>query len=222
MTDTLSFSDSEAYFLQLKTALNHHPAASSSTRPRKKMTIIHVADMKTRSLLLGHKARGFGAGKWNGFGGKFDPQVDLDECECARRELQEECGLATRREHLQPVGIIFFHYPHDPSMAILEVHVFVVDVAMCSGTVQESEEMTPIRWFPFTELPLRAMWVDDELWLAKLADACTVEPPPRNDGNDRLPLGASSMMICAYRFAALYVFSGFELIVDSAMLEWKV
>ena len=40
------------------------------------MTIIHIANVATQQLLLGHKARGFGAGKWNGFGGKFDPAVD--------------------------------------------------------------------------------------------------------------------------------------------------
>ncbi|KAJ1429629.1 hypothetical protein B484DRAFT_396306, partial [Ochromonadaceae sp. CCMP2298] len=32
-----------------------------------------------REVLLGMKKRGFGAGKWNGFGGKMDPGESMDQ-----------------------------------------------------------------------------------------------------------------------------------------------
>ena len=44
--------------------------------------------------LLGHKARGFGAGLWNGFGGKVDIGVDASITASAARELEEEVGLS--------------------------------------------------------------------------------------------------------------------------------
>ena len=169
------------------------------------MTIIHIANVATQQLLLGHKARGFGAGKWNGFGGKFDPAVDADEVACACRELAEECGLSATRESMHQVGIIFFHYPHDSSITILEVSVFVVDFANCTGAVVESEEMTPIQWFPFENLPLDKMWADDEFWLPKLVRSCN----------------ASNLGLTKFRFASMYVFAGFEHIIESAMLEWE-
>ena len=36
------------------------------------------------------KKRGFGAGKWNGFGGKVEPGETI--VEAAVREVKEECG----------------------------------------------------------------------------------------------------------------------------------
>lgn len=37
---------------------------------RKKFSLILVTDPDKRHLLLGLKKRGFGVGKWNGFGGE--------------------------------------------------------------------------------------------------------------------------------------------------------
>ena len=48
-----------------------------------------------RQLLLGMKKRGFGVGKWNGFGGKFDAGETVRDC--ALRELEEESGLVPER-----------------------------------------------------------------------------------------------------------------------------
>ena len=39
---------------------------------------------KNGSVLLGWKKRGFGAGKWNGFGGKMEEGETM--CECAKRQ----------------------------------------------------------------------------------------------------------------------------------------
>ena len=44
---------------------------TSNNRARKVLTLAFIRD--GGRLLLGMKKRGFGAGKWNGFGGKVDP-----------------------------------------------------------------------------------------------------------------------------------------------------
>ena len=50
-----------------------------------------------RQLLLGMKKRGFGVGKWNGFGGKFDAGETVRDC--ALRELEEERKGRHRGRH---------------------------------------------------------------------------------------------------------------------------
>lgn len=42
-------------------------------------------------ILLGMKKRGFGMGKWNGFGGKVEPGETIEEG--ALREMAEESGV---------------------------------------------------------------------------------------------------------------------------------
>lgn len=42
-------------------------------------------------ILLGMKKRGFGAGRWNGFGGKVSAAETIEDA--ARREIREEAGI---------------------------------------------------------------------------------------------------------------------------------
>ena len=49
-------------------------------------------------VLLGMKKRGFGAGKWNGFGGKVETGETITEA--AVREVKEECGYIVNIEDL--------------------------------------------------------------------------------------------------------------------------
>lgn len=90
---------------------------------KKVLTLVYILrgeDPSGQEVLLGLKKRGFGCGKWNGFGGK----VDADETvpEAAVREVQEECGLTVRQEDLVDVGTLDFEFVGDP--VHLEVHVF--------------------------------------------------------------------------------------------------
>jgi len=58
------------------------------------LTLVLVVDKRpegTWRMLLGMKKRGFGAGKWNGFGGKVEPGETVEDG--AMRELHEEAGL---------------------------------------------------------------------------------------------------------------------------------
>ena len=107
-------------------------------------------------ILLGMKKRGFGEGRWNGFGGKVEEGESIEEA--ARRELNEEIGI--RSEKMQKRGILEFSFENDPK--VLEVHVF--GVSKFTGMPQETEEMRP-QWFGFDEIPYPQMWSDDEFWL---------------------------------------------------------
>eukprot|EP00392_Amoebophrya_sp_AT5.2_P013465 g13589.t1 len=64
----------------------------------------------TNDVLLGYKKRGFGQGKWNGFGGKFDPETDSSFRDCARRELLEESGIEVSLSALEFVGHLSVKY----------------------------------------------------------------------------------------------------------------
>ena len=107
-------------------------------------------------ILLGFKKRGFGSGRWNGFGGKVKEGESIEDA--ARRELTEEAGIAAA--NLAQAGIIEFEFKGNPE--ILEVHVFkAVDF---TGEPRESEEMKP-QWFSITDIPFAKMWPDDIHWM---------------------------------------------------------
>ena len=107
-------------------------------------------------ILLGLKKRGFGTGRWNGFGGKINLAEKIEDA--AKRELHEEAGITA--ENLDKVGIIDFEFKGNPE--ILEVHIFRVDNFL--GEPTESEEMRP-QWFNVNELPFNEMWPDDIYWV---------------------------------------------------------
>ena len=108
-------------------------------------------------VLLGMKKRGFGAGRFNGFGGKVEKGETIEEA--AKREMQEECGVVI--ETMEKVGIHEFEFA-DKRGDILEVHVFRVDTF--SGDPRETEEMRP-QWFTTDAIPYDEMWPDDIHWL---------------------------------------------------------
>ncbi|MFA6520675.1 MAG: 8-oxo-dGTP diphosphatase [Candidatus Paceibacterota bacterium] len=110
---------------------------------------------KDGKVLLGMKKRGFGAGKWNGFGGKVE--IETIE-ENMKREMKEECGLDII--NMKKVGMNFFEFEGNPE--VVEVHIFKIEEF--SGTPEESEEMSP-RWFNLNEIPFNEMWADDKHWL---------------------------------------------------------
>ena len=107
-------------------------------------------------ILLGMKKRGFGAGRWNGFGGKIKNGESIEDA--TKREMQEESGVEI--ENLDKVGIMEFEFQNNPE--IIEVHVFKTNNFV--GEPTESEEMKP-QWFHVNEIPFSEMWPDDEHWM---------------------------------------------------------
>ncbi len=60
---------------------------------KKKVTTLCMVYKHPR-VLLGMKKRGFGVGRWNGFGRKVNPDETLGEN--VVRELKEECGIIAK------------------------------------------------------------------------------------------------------------------------------
>lgn len=108
-------------------------------------------------VLLGMKRRGFGAGRWNGFGGKVQPGETIPEA--AVRETREECGIVLAQ--MEEMGVHEFEFAHERG-AILEVHTFRADT--WEGEPVETEEMRP-QWFSIDAIPFDEMWPDDRYWI---------------------------------------------------------
>lgn len=112
-------------------------------------------------ILLGMKKRGFGAGRWNGFGGKVEPGETVEDA--AKREIFEEAGIKVN--NIEKVGKIDFEFIGEPD--ILEVNIF--KAGDFEGKPLESDEMKP-QWFHINEIPLDRMWPDDRYWFPLFLD----------------------------------------------------
>ncbi|QQG52645.1 MAG: 8-oxo-dGTP diphosphatase [Candidatus Falkowbacteria bacterium] len=123
----------------------------------KKLTLVII--YQNGQVLLGMKKRGFGAGRWNGFGGKVEEGEAIEEA--AARELFEEANIVAG--DLLEVGVLNFNFAD--ATPDLEVYVFRVD--KFSGEPQETEEMRP-QWFKINDIPYKKMWADDIFWLPLL------------------------------------------------------
>ncbi|KAK7806508.1 hypothetical protein U0070_017500 [Myodes glareolus] len=118
-----------------------------------------VLVLQPQRVLLGMKKRGFGAGRWNGFGGKVQEGETIEDG--AKRELQEESGLTV--DALHKVGHISFEFVGSPEL--MDVHIFSTDHV--HGTPTESDEMRP-QWFQLDQIPFADMWPDDSYWFPLL------------------------------------------------------
>lgn len=132
---------------------------------------------KNDSLLLGLKKRGFGAGRWNGFGGKVKEDESIEEA--ARREVNEEAGIELL--DLERRGVLNFKFVNDPE--VLEVHVF--GATEFSGEPIETEEMKP-QWFLISAVPYDQMWPDDRHWLPLLLEGKNFRGDFYFENNDNL------------------------------------
>lgn len=112
-----------------------------------------------KGILLGMKKRGFGKGRWNGFGGKLSEGESIEQA--AIRELREEIGIHTKELALKKVAEITFVFPTKQEWS-QRCHVYLVH--SWAGQEQESEEMLP-QWFQKSQIPFESMWPDDPLWL---------------------------------------------------------
>lgn len=106
------------------------------------------------------KKIGFGAGRWNGFGGKVESGEGIEDA--AKREVVEESGLTTNI--VDKMGVLSFEFESDPEK-LLEVHVFKSD--SFTGNPIETDEMKP-QWFSISDIPYEQMWSDDAYWLPML------------------------------------------------------
>jgi 8-oxo-dGTP pyrophosphatase MutT (NUDIX family) len=118
--------------------------------------------LREGEILLAMKKRGFGAGKWNGAGGKCEEgETPLYS---AIREVREEICVEVREQDMRFVALLHFHFPHKPEWD-QECSVFLADRFI--GEPCETEEMRP-QWFLCKDIPYASMWADDVLWLPQV------------------------------------------------------
>lgn len=138
-------------------------------KPKKLFTAVFVFDVDKQRLLLGLKKRGFGSGKWDGFGGKVEANESIENA--AIRELNEECGLSVKAvtlpssNGLKFAGINYIKFIGSP--IVFENHIFKIDYSMTEGVVTESDEMKP-QWFDYADIPYDQMWNDERHWFPSL------------------------------------------------------
>ncbi len=119
--------------------------------------------IKGEKVLLAMKKRGFGAGRWNGVGGKVEEDEPVREA--AARETEEEIGVYINPGDLREHGSLKFFFKRDNSDWDQEVYIFVAE--KWEGDPAESEEMRS-QWYAHSELPFHSMWPDDPHWLPKV------------------------------------------------------
>ncbi len=122
----------------------------------RKTTMTLCLIVQNGNVLLGMKKRGFGAGWWNGFGGKVHEGEDLENA--VQRELHEEAGIRAVSPKKQ--AILTFEFKNSPQF--FEGHVFFADAF--TGEPRETEEMKP-QWFSITTMPYGIMWPGDRYWM---------------------------------------------------------
>jgi 8-oxo-dGTP diphosphatase/2-hydroxy-dATP diphosphatase len=137
------------------------------------LTIIQT----NKKILLGMKKRGFGQGKWNGFGGKVKKGESLKKA--AIREMLEEATVKITR--LNKIGILNFGWVEKDEK--VEVHIFKAKEYL--GKPQETEEMKP-RWFPVYKIPFQKMWSDDKYWFKYFLNNKKFKGKFIFDQNDRI------------------------------------
>lgn len=125
-------------------------------------TLVFIFDEQNR-ILLAMKKRGFGAGHWNGAGGKLLPEETV--LAGIVRELQEETGILLEASRFEEMGMLHFRFPYNPS---LDQKCSVFRVTEYTGPEPiETDEMRP-EWFNIGEIPYGSMWADDIYWLPDL------------------------------------------------------
>jgi 8-oxo-dGTP pyrophosphatase MutT (NUDIX family) len=123
---------------------------------------------KPGEILLAMKKRGFGAGKWNGLGGKILSGETPDQA--AIRELEEEADVTGKTVNLEKAALLKFRSANPEYN--WDVHVFFLSI--WAGTIAETEEMRP-QWFALDDIPYDSMWIDDRHWLPEVLDGRKIE-----------------------------------------------
>ena len=146
---------------------------------KKEITATLLFLIKDNQILLAMKKRGFGAGRFNGVGGKPEPCETIEQT--LIRESQEEVGV-TPTEFDKVAELTFDEY-FKGEPAIMHVHVYTA--SDWTGTPTESEEMAP-KWFSKNKLPYETMWPSDLIWLPQVVKGDKVNAYIELDKNDEI------------------------------------
>lgn len=131
-------------------------------------------------VLLAMKKRGFGAGRWNGVGGKLDPGETIEQA--LVRECQEEIGVTPTSYH-KIVEHDFILNSNQPDEWHMYCHTYLCDE--WEGKPVETEEMAP-KWFKVSDIPYDDMWQDDNYWMPQAFDGKLLRTTFTFDADDNL------------------------------------
>lgn len=141
-------------------------------------TLVVVTECTSTSqrILLGLKLRGFGEGFYNGFGGKLDSN-DEDIVRGALRELMEETNIDIQsKDLLQHVGELRFSFEDetegDMLIHLFHLHNYFTEHPSSDCTVVRGcDEITPMWFNTWQDIPFHQMFADDSIWLPLVLDA---------------------------------------------------
>jgi 8-oxo-dGTP pyrophosphatase MutT (NUDIX family) len=113
-----------------------------------------------REVLLGILSKKLWKGKWNGPGGKLDPEKDGgDTRRCATREAREEWGVELLEPSLRQIATVDYYQLRsfgDEQKYVPWWRVHFFQVYLWTGTPTPVSEFVPgtLRWYPVNKLPL--------------------------------------------------------------------
>lgn len=119
-------------------------------------TLCYIINHKNEVLLI-MKKRDFGAGKWNGPGGKVKPNEN--PMAAAIREVKEEVDIKVKMA--EELGCMEFIWPDQLKNWNQRCYVYLA--REFSGQPKESDECRPA-WFSLNQIPYDQMWDDDKYW----------------------------------------------------------
>ncbi len=130
-------------------------------------------------ILLAMKKRGFGAGRWNGVGGKVESDESLEQA--LIRECQEEIEVTPIT--FGKVADIIFNEVHEDRRKLMHVSAFTC--TEWRGKPVETEEMRP-QWFKKNTIPYDDCWSDDRHWLPLVLAGKKVKAQFTMDSHDQV------------------------------------
>lgn len=170
--------------------MNHHPTA----------TVVFV--ITQNNILLATKMKKVGAGKWNGYGGKPEPQ-DNSLRDTACRELFEESGkgIIVQPENLVPRCIINFYsfdnHSEKPDWTVAFYLAFDF-----TGIASSTEEMSSPTWFSLDQVPYENMLPADQEFIPKILD---IQGMGTFYGTVRFSKDMQSIVVSEYNLAPLEI-----------------
>lgn len=113
---------------------------------------VFPVDLNQQRIFLAKKARGFGCGKWVGFGGKVEGKES--EIEGAIREMREETSIDLDEKQLKKIGVIMYTFSCTENFR-LEMHVYLMRWDNVNQTMSLNDEFTgPGKWFNRDNIPV--------------------------------------------------------------------
>lgn len=135
--------------------------------------------VKEGQILLAMKKRGFGANRYNGIGGKLEPNESINAA--LIREAQEEIGV-TPINYWKVAEHDFTQYEEGTPWHMY-VHAYLCD--KWEGEPMETDEMIP-EWFTLEDIPYDKMWQGDEYWLPQVLSGNKVSGQYTFDESDTM------------------------------------